>query len=165
MAYRSIVNNLNTRSVARHYLHHLLISSFALFFFYYIFGSVTIWEIILYFLVTLILFIDELIYAAINYLNADDFRQIVNRFLAGEIIESFYFLHEKRTLFEKLVIHNLPSYLILWSLWYVFLIYDASLPFYALSGIQIHLLFDIVNDKYEFASIQKWLWPIYLIIG
>lgn len=165
MEVKSPDTNLNTRPILKHYLLHLIISLGALLFFYLIFGSVTVWEICLYLIFTFILFIDELLYAVINYLNAEDYRQIINRFLTGEFRESFYYLHEKRRLFEKLVIHNLAIYFILWSLWYIFLIYDASLPFYALSGIQIHLLIDIINDKYEFDSIRKWLWPVYLLIG
>lgn len=147
----------------QHYLHHFIVANIGLFFAYLIFGSITIWEVLLFLSMTYAPFIDELAYTLLNYLDDEKSRGIVTAFFAGEAMEFLKSLHEFRAYFNELILHNLPIYFALWALWYVALVFDISLLFYGLSGLLIHLMLDLINDQYEFSSLNPWLWPMKLL--
>ncbi len=144
----------------QHYLHHFIVANIGLYLAYLIFGSITVWEVLLFIIMTYLPVIDELSYALFNYLDDRKSRWIVTAFFAGEAMELMKSLHEFRSHFGELILHNLPIYLALWALWYVALAFDISLLFYALSGLQLHLMQDLINDQYEFSSVNPWLWPL-----
>ncbi len=142
-----------------HYIHHFIIANIFLYVAYLVFGSVTVWEIILFFFMAFIPVCDEIFYAITTYLNKESSRRAINLFLVGDIKEMLYLIHQERMLFDELVIHNLPVYFGLSALLYIFLIFDLALPFYALSGVLAHLIHDLVNDEYELKTLSRWTWP------
>ncbi len=144
----------------KHYFHHFLIANVCLFITYFIFGSITIWEILLFIFMTFFPLLDELFYVAMHYLDDARSRTIVNVFLVGELSEALYYLHQKRNGFTSLILHNLLFYLALCSFLYILIIFDQPVLFYALTGLMVHITLDIINDQYEFGTIKKWLWPI-----
>ncbi len=145
----------------KHYFHHFLIANVCLFITYFIFGSITIWEILLFIFMTFFPLIDELLYVAQHYLDDAKSRNIVNVFLVGELSETLYYLHQKRNEFTGLLLHNLPFFLALCSFLYILIIFDQPVLFYAMAGLMVHITLDIINDQYEFGTIKKWLWPVY----
>jgi hypothetical protein len=145
----------------KHYFHHFLIANVCLYITYFIFGSITIWEILLFVFMTFFPLLDELFYAATHYLDDAKSRNIVNIFLVGELSEALYYLHQKRNEFKNLLLHNLPFYLALCSFLYILIIFDQPVLFYAMAGLMVHITLDIINDQYEFGTIRKWLWPAY----
>jgi len=145
----------------KHYLHHFLIACLGLLVTYFFFGTITIWEIFLFFFMSFIPFLDELFHTALNYLSSSTSRNIINLFLVGDFFSTLYLLHKKRLLIKCLTAHNLLFHLSVWLLWFYAYLFEEALLFYIISAIQIHLIFDILNDMYEFASIRKWLWPIF----
>ncbi|MBI3366142.1 hypothetical protein HY041_00745 [Candidatus Roizmanbacteria bacterium] len=144
----------------RHYFHHFLIANVCLYITYLIFGSITIWEIMLFIFMTFIPLLDELFYVAMNYVNDVNSRGIVNLFLVGELSDSLYYLHKKRNMFYSLILHNMPFYLALCAFLYVLIIFDQPVLFYPMVGLIVHITLDIINDQYEFGTIRKWFWPI-----
>ncbi len=148
-----------------HYIHHFLVANIALFIAYLVFGSITVWEIILFFFMTYIPVFDELFYAVLHYLDTESCREITHLFIAGEYTKTLGLLHKHRATFTRLVLHNFLLYGALLSLLYIFLIFDIPLAFYALAGLLIHLMEDIANDEYEFNSVSRWLWPVNFLLN
>lgn len=154
------MNIFSSRNPLQHYLYHFIIANIALYITYLTFGSITLWEVILFLFMTFSPFIDELTSAAIHYLDSNECRMIINYFFAGEVTKSLQELHMKRIKLYNLIFHNLPFYLLLCSFLYVLIIFDISILFYAVAGVLTHLTLDIINDQYELKTIKKWLWPI-----
>lgn len=144
----------------KHYFHHFLIANVCLYITYFIFGSITVWEIALFIFMTFFPFLDELFHTAMNYVNDVNSRGIVNLFLVGELSEALYYLHQKRNMFYNLILHNLPFYGSLCAFLYILIIFDQPVLFYTLAGLMVHITLDIINDQYEFGTIKKWFWPI-----
>ncbi|MDO8610050.1 MAG: hypothetical protein Q7R95_05850 [bacterium] len=144
----------------QHHLYHFIIANIALFLTYVTFGTITFWEILLFFFMTFFPYIDNLTSAAIHYLDDNDCRNIINMFIAGDVKDTLHYLHTNRKKLTALIFHNLPFYLALCSLLYILIIFDFSVLFYAVAGFITHLTLDIINDQYEFTSISEWLWPI-----
>jgi len=142
-----------------HYFHHFIFSNIILYFLFLIFGSITIWEMILFFFLTFALYIDNFIFALLSYLENSQCRMIINDFLVGDIINFFIFLHETRVKFTQLFLHNIFFFITIHFLWYFSLLIDNPFLFYGISGIIVHLFIDLVNDKYELNSIKLWFWP------
>ena len=143
-----------------HHLHHFLWASTGLYFAYLAYDSITAWEVLLYYLTTYMLFMDDFLYTIVHYLTQPTCRHIVNYFLIGDVVTWLRTLHEKRLVFHRLIIHNIAVYGALWWLWYATIAFEYPLFFYALSGVQVHLLFDMLNDYYEFGTVKRFLWPI-----
>lgn len=144
----------------QHYFYHFLIANIALFITYLTFGSITIWEVILFLFMTFFPLIDELTSAAIHYIDDIECRNDINIFLSGEVKETLHRLHTRRNKLYSLIFHNIPFYFALCSFLYILIIFDFPILFYAVAGILTHLTLDIINDQYEFKSVTKWLWPI-----
>lgn len=144
----------------QHYLHHFLLANLGLFLAYVVFGSITIWEVILYFFMAFIPITDQFFHVVLHYLDNDVCRQATDYFIGGDYAQIFILLHSKRELFTQLILHNLLLYFALWALLFVFLMFDKPLAFYGLMGLLIHLMQDIANDEYELQSISRWLWPV-----
>lgn len=157
----NIFSVFSKKNPLQHYFYHFLIANIALFITYLTFGSITIWEIILFLFMTYSPLIDDLTSAAIHYLDSNECRMIINYFFAGEVIESLHQLHIKRVQLYNLIFHNLPFYLLLCSFLYILIIFDFPILFYAVAGILTHLTLDIINDQYELKTIKKWFWPIF----
>jgi hypothetical protein len=144
----------------QHYLYHFVIANIALFITYITFGTITIWEVLLFLFMTFSPLIDELTSASVHYLDDMISRYLVNVFLAGKVTESLHALHHERRRLANLILHNLPMYFLLCAFLYILVIFDTSVIFYAMAGIIVHLTLDIINDQYEFGTIKKWFWPI-----
>lgn len=143
----------------KHYFHHFLFANIGLFIAYLAYGSITIWEVILFFFMNFIPLLDELAFVTLTYIKNQESREIVNLLLVGEMISLLSYLHDKRVKFEQLFLHNIPMYLGLCSLLYIFLAFDFQILFFGLAGIIVHLALDIINDQYEFGTVSAWLWP------
>lgn len=154
------MNIFSSRNPLQHYFYHFIIANIALFITYLTFGSITLWEVILFLFMTFSPLIDELTSAAVHYLDDVYCRHIVNVFIAGQVVETLHRLHDSRKRLANLILHNLPIYFLLCSFLYILIIFEASTIFYAMAGIIVHLTLDIVNDQYEYGSIKKWLWPV-----
>lgn len=148
-----------------HYFHHFLFANIGLFIAYMAYGSITFWEIMLFLFMSFIPLLDELSFVALTYIKNKESREIVNFLLVGEMIELLSYLHDKRVKFEQLFLHNIPMYLGLCALLYIFLAFDLSLFFYGLAAIVAHLALDIINDQYELKSVSSWLWPFSVLIN
>lgn len=152
---------LTRQNPLQHYLIHFIIANIALLITYLIFESITIWEIFLFLFMTFFPLIDELFSAILHYLDDKESREIVNIFIAGEVVETLQNLHVKRNNFFNLTLHNIPLYLSLCTFMYILIIFDLPTLFYAMAGTITHLTLDIINDQYEFKSIRKWFWPVF----
>lgn len=145
----------------QHHLYHFVIANIALFITYVTFGTITIWEIILFIFMTFFPYIDQLTSAAVHYLDDNDSRNIINVFIAGDVKQTLHYLHTHRKQFSALIFHNIPFYFALCSLLYILVIFDYSVLFYAVCGFLTHLTLDIINDQYEYKTITEWFWPIF----
>lgn len=143
-----------------HYFHHFLFANVGLFLAYMIFGSITIWEVILFFFMAFFPTLDEFFYAVLHYLDEQVYREIIHLFIGSEYEKTLTLLHTKRLSFSQLILHNFVLYFALWSIMFVLLMFDMSLAFYALAGLLTHLMQDIANDQYEYWSLRHWMWPI-----
>lgn len=154
-------NYFARRKPLYHPLQHLFIAVFILYCSYLAWGSITVWEVALFFFMSYVPIVDEFVYALVNYLNQSFCRNIIHLFLTSEFIQMIFLLHKQRCWFYQLTLHNLVLVLVLWSAVYVTFLFDSSLAFYGLIGLLTHLTFDTINDAYEFSSIRKWVWPFY----
>lgn len=144
----------------QHVFHHFIFANIGLFLTYLIFGSITVWEVVLFLFMTFFPITDQLIYAATSYLSDDDCRAIINLFLVGDLIQTTHLIHMKRSKFQGLILHNLTFYVTLSAFLFVTVAFDLPVLFYAIAGILIHLLYDLVNDEYELNTIGAWYWPL-----
>jgi hypothetical protein len=154
----------NSRGTYLHYLVHFFIASAGLYFVYVQHGSITIWEILLYYIGSYLPLIDECIYATLNYINSDLCRTVMNYFFVGNIGDFVSGMHEARDNFLTLTIHNIFAYIALWAMWYGLFIFDIPVGLYFMSGVLVHLLYDMVNDQYEFGHCGKWFWPFTMVL-
>ncbi len=157
-------NIKNFRVTFKHHYLHFFIASAGLYLLYFIYGSITLWELILYYFGSYLPIIDEFVYSTLNYITSEVCRRVVNLFFVGNLRQFISYLHEARENFYTLVLHNIFAYLALWGLWYAFFIFDVPVGLYLLSGILVHLLYDMINDQYDFGHIGKWFWPFRLIV-
>lgn len=147
-----------------HYFLHFLIASIGLYGALVFYGSITIWEIILFYFLSLLPVLDEFTYALIHYVSNSACRDALNVFLVGEVLPLFEKLHEKRVEFTQLIIHNIPVFLSLWALWYASLLFESPLLFYGTGAVLIHLWLDVANDQLELRSIRRWFWPVIYLL-
>jgi len=156
---------LTKENPLEHYIHHFLIANIGLYIAYISFGSITIWEVILFLFMAFTPILDNLLYVILHYIDAEVYRYITHLFLVGDYKETLTELHARRLFFIKLILHNFLLYPALWSLLFVFLMFDKPLAFYGLAGVLVHLTQDIVNDEYEFKSYSRWLWPVNFLLN
>ena len=161
---KKLTDIFSRKNPLQHYVHHFIIANIGLFFAYLIFGSITVWEVILFFFMAFLPVVDEFFYAVLHYLDEDTCRKIIHLFMGNEFKEVAMLLHTKRKLFTQLILHNFLLYLALWSLMYIFLMLELPLMFYGLAGLLVHLMQDIANDEYELHSLNRWIWPIHFIV-
>lgn len=145
-----------------HYLHHVGFAGVGLVFGITVFGSITIWEAFLYSIMSFIPVVDEFIYSLLHYLEVPSCRTIVNLYLGGQFAETLYYLHRKRNQFKRLILHNIPIFSGMWLVVFAALALDAPLLFYGLFALQMHLTLDVLNDYYEYQTLDKWFWPLAL---
>lgn len=143
-----------------HYIYHFIFANIGLYVVSFVYGSITVWEVLLFFFMTYLPFLDELFFCAVGYAQKQENRLIVNFFLAGNLEETFYLLHKKRKHFSELIIHNIPVYVALSVFLYVLLVFDLAVLFYAVAGVLTHLVVEMVTDEYEFESLTEWMWPL-----
>lgn len=130
---------------------------------YFIYRSITIWEILLFIIFTIIPILDEIWYAAIHYAENEHARETANLLLAGEMKKFLWLLHDKRRFFPERLIHNYLIYCGLWAVWYAALLYEQPIVYFAISGLLTHLMIDIANDHYELGVCKHWIWPFLLL--
>lgn len=157
----SIVTRIRRYHLA-HYVYHFIIANLGLYISIRLFGSVTMWEILLFVLMSYVPVIDEFIFAIITYLDQKESRDAVNLLIIGNIGEMLSILHKERLAFTRLIIHNVPVYLSLLSLLFASLVFDFAILFFGVMGILVHLAYDITNDHYEFGTLNRWFWPFRL---
>ncbi len=146
----------------QHYFHHYLIATAGLLLAINLYGSVTAWEVALFYFINFALFADAFFFAVTNYVHQRSCRSAVNLFIVGDVIRFFSVLHDDRRFYGRLVVHNALTFASLWILLFALLIYDVPVGYYFVAGIITHLLFDLINDAYELHSVFRWLWPFNL---
>lgn len=125
-----------------------------------LYGSSTIWEIILYYSLILLTGVEMFIVAALSYSQKSISRSIINHFFVGDTVSTAFYLYQSRNYTNELLVHNMLTYVACWVLWYGALVFETPLLFYGISGILVHLGIDIGIEYFEHQTLIRWFWPI-----
>ncbi len=140
----------------RHLTQHILVGILGCFVIYLIVNKINPKLVFVFFLSTFLIDLDG-IFAIFVYRRNNKFsNRIRSKVKSKDFKGAFYLASKEHKNLDKLILHNFVVFTLVSLFWYMTLKSRNLLIFYSLSGILVHMIFDIFDDFVNLGHVKHW---------